>query len=174
MGKTDTIQVPIFTDDAPGYEADFHDWSREQAARLRLLRIPGIDSENLAEEIESLGRSDRNKLASRIDVLLVHLLKWKYQPARRGVSWQVTIQEQRKRIGVITADSPSLARTIPDVIAAEYGYAVKLAAIETNKAKHVFPPACEWTPEQVLDAGFMPDAAPAVPEALAPTLPGTA
>ncbi len=159
MGKTDMIQVPISTDDAPGYEADFYAWLMEQSARLRLLRVPGIDSENLAEEIESLGRRDRNKLASQIDILLIHLLKWRYQPERRGVSWQVTIQEQRKRIGVITTDSPSLARTIPDVIAVEYEYAVKLAAIETNKAKTVFPCACQWTPEQVLAADFLPDAA---------------
>ena len=159
MGKTDTIQVPIFTDDAPSYEADFHDWSREQAARLRLLRIPGIDSENLAEEAESLGRRDRNKLASPIDALLLHSLKWGHQPARQGVSWQVTIQEQRKRIGVITVDSPSLARTIPDVIAAEYGYAREQAVLETDMPERVFPDLCEWTPEQVLDAGFMPDAA---------------
>ncbi len=158
MGKTDTIQAPIFADDAPGYEADFYAWLMEQSARLRLLRVPGLDSENLAEEIESLARHDRNEIANRMGMLLAHLLKWRHQPDRQGVSWQLTIREQRRRIRVLLENSPSLRRTVPDVLANEHGHAREQAALETDMPEAAFPSACEWTPDQVLEASFLPEA----------------
>ena len=72
MGKVDTIQVPIFTSASPEYEADFHAWLLEQANRLRMLRMPGLDTQNLAEEIESLGRNDKREVVSRFAVLVMH------------------------------------------------------------------------------------------------------
>ena len=79
MGKVDSIQIPLFEGEGPGYEVDFCAWSDEQSRRLRLLHIPGLDIENIAEEIESLSRRDKREIASRLRVLIVHLLKWRYQ-----------------------------------------------------------------------------------------------
>ena len=158
MGKTDSIQVPIFTTESPDYEVDFHAWSMEQASRLRLLRIPGIDSENLAEEIESLGRSDKREIVSRCEILLMHLLKWRYQPALRGNSCRGTIMEQRHSIEALLAESPSLRPTLPAVVDRAYSMATRKAALETHLPGRVFPTACEWTPDQVLDQDFLPDA----------------
>ncbi len=156
MCKTDTIQVPIFKGEPQDYETDFHAWSMEQSSRLRLLRIPGLDTENLAEEIESLGRSDRLELASRSRVLLMHLLKWKYQPARRGSSWESTIYEQRLRIESLLEESPSLRPLVPAILTKVYRAALKAAAIETELPSASFPSQCEWTLEQILLEDFLP------------------
>ncbi len=159
MGNTDTIQVPIFTTGSPEYEADFHAWSVEQASRLRLLRVPGLDVANIAEEIESLARRDKRELLGRSAVLLAHLLKWRYQPDRRGTSWRLTILEQRQAIDIVLNDSPtSLRPTLSDVMTQAYTLAVRNAALETELALSAFPAVCEWTPSQILSDAFLPDA----------------
>ena len=132
-------------------------WLNEQAARLRLLRVPGIDSENLAEEIESLARRDRRELASRSRALLMHLLKWEHQAAGRGKSWRSAILEQRQAMDLILADSPSLQSAMPDIVQTAYRQAVAQAVNETNLPKATFPAACEWTAGQVLSPDFLPD-----------------
>jgi hypothetical protein len=157
MGKTDSIQVPIFTGEPQEYEADFHAWSMEQSSRLRLLRIPGLDTENLAEEIESLARSDRRELGSRFAVLLVHLLKWKHQSSMRSNSWENTIYEQRQQIEVLLKDSPSLRRIVQEFLSDAYPRAIKNTVRETKLPAATFPAVCEWSPEQVLSEDFLPD-----------------
>jgi Domain of unknown function DUF29 len=77
------------------YQKDFYSWTCEQAELLKAGRLNELDVFNLIEEIETMGRSEKRALESRLTVLLVHLLKWLYQPARRGRSWQLAIQEQR-------------------------------------------------------------------------------
>ena len=158
MGKVDSIQVPIFEADSPDYESDFYAWLMEQSARLRLLRVPGIDSENLAEEIESLARRDRNEVASRLEILVSHLLKGQIQPACRGTSWKLPIREQRKQLATMLNDSPSLRRKFPDTLLLGYAGAIEAAALETSLAESSFPPECPWTPDQILSPGFLPDA----------------
>jgi hypothetical protein len=157
MGKTDTSQIPVFGAPSPEYEVDFHAWLVEQGSRIRLLRIPGIDSENLAEEILSLGRSEKRELRSRLAVLLTHLLKWHIQPLQRSGSWQATIFEQRDAIEVVLSESPSLRQTISSIIADRFGSSVRQAALETGLPKTSFPPACPWTPAQVLSEDFLPE-----------------
>jgi hypothetical protein len=157
MGKTDSIQVPIFAGEPQDYEADFHAWSMEQSSRLRLLRIPGLDTENMAEEIESLGRSDKRELGSRSEVLLMHLLKWKYQPARCSKSWAVTVLEQRLKIESLLGESPSLRPSMPTILLKSYPLAVKSAVVETDLPVGSFPHVCEWTAEQILSEDFLPD-----------------
>ena len=156
MGKTDAVQVPEFTADSPGYEADFYAWLNEQAARLRLLRVPGIDSENLAEEIEGLARKDRRELVSRSRVLLTHLLKWQRQLSPKGKSWRSIIREQREAIEVVLSDSSSLRAALPNILRSSYGPAATHAADETDLPKSTFPTECEWHPEQVLSLDFYP------------------
>jgi hypothetical protein len=140
-----------------GYDTDFYAWALDQAARIRALAVPGLDVENVAEEIESLGRRDKSELSSRSRVLLLHLLKWQFQPARRGASWIQTIDEQRIQIGVVLHDSPSLRRTLSDVIVQSYRYSCKWAALETDLPPATFPASCPWTPEQIIDEDWLPD-----------------
>ena len=140
-----------------GYDSDFYAWALDQAARIRALAVPGLDTENVAEEIESLGRSQKHELLGRSTVLPMHLLKWQFQPERRGASWQSTFTAQRMRIAVILRDSPSPRRTVPSVVAEADDDARELAAIETSLPLSIFPPACPWPPAEMLQKAWLPD-----------------
>jgi Domain of unknown function DUF29 len=87
------------------YEEDFYAWTVEQARLLRASELCDIDNANIAEELESMGRSDRREIRSRLIVLLTHLLKWCFQPEARSTGWPVTIREQRQQIELILEDS---------------------------------------------------------------------
>ncbi|BAC91519.1 DUF29 domain-containing protein, partial [Gloeobacter violaceus] len=90
------------------YRSDFHAWTVEQAAALKARQWDRLDIENLAEEIEALGRAERRELESRLAVLIAHLLKWQFQSERRSNSWQATIDEQRDQIARLLTSQPSL------------------------------------------------------------------
>lgn len=90
------------------YDADFHAWTQDQATLLRSGRLAEIDGEHIAEEIETLGRGERRELVNRLSVLLLHLLKWSFQPERRGKSSELTIKEQRRQLARHLRDNPSL------------------------------------------------------------------
>ena len=139
-------------------EADFALWSAEQGALLREGRFDRLDRDNLAEEIESLGRSEEGEIESRLNVLLLHLLKWRFQPERHSNSWKATLLEQRRRIGRRIRQSPSLRDHPASVLDEEYEVARLAAAGETGLALETFPAACPFTIEQVLDPGFFPEA----------------
>ncbi len=115
-----------------------------------------LDVENLIEEIEALGKSDRRAVKSRLEVLLMHLLKWQFQPEQRSRSWQATILEQRLRIADILEESPSLKNYWPTVLEAAYAGARRLAAIKTGLALEQFPVECEYTIGQILDEAYLP------------------
>ena len=93
---------------AADYEEDFYAWTVEQSRLLRSGELSTIDAGNIAEEIESMGRSDRREIKSRLVVLVMHLLKWRHQPAARSRSWSATIDEQRLQIEGVLNESPSL------------------------------------------------------------------
>ncbi|MFN3546027.1 MAG: DUF29 domain-containing protein [Mesorhizobium sp.] len=140
------------------YDEDFALWSAEQAALLRAGRLDGLDRENLAEEIESLGRSDRREIENRLQVLLAHLLKWRHQPNGQSGSWRATIRDQRVRIAKVIKESPSLRGHPGKALSEEYGNARLTAADETGLPENAFPAACPFTVEQILDPDFLPDA----------------
>jgi Domain of unknown function DUF29 len=94
---------------AAGYDVDFYAWTIEQAGLLRAGRLSEADIENIAEEIESIGRSEKRELVNRLTVLLIHLLKWQAQPAFRDTSWRLTIAERRGRLVEHLKDNPSLS-----------------------------------------------------------------
>jgi hypothetical protein len=144
---------------ASEYDTDFFAWTQHQAAALAAGHVSELDMANLAEEIESLGKRDRRGLRSRLEVLVLHLLKWCYQPARRqtGHSWSSTIRTQRRDIRLILEDSPSLLRQVPEMIATDYQDVRLNARDETGLPLETFPETCPWTPEQVLDQTFWPD-----------------
>ena len=141
---------------AATYETDFHEWTAAQARALRGHRTAGLDWENLAEEIESLGHSEESEIESRMNVLLAHLLKWEFQPAGRGNSWRATIDEQRYRIARVIKRSPSLKHYPSAMIAEEYPNARLHASGETGLAESTFPVTCPYPIGHILDPDFFP------------------
>jgi hypothetical protein len=138
------------------YERDFFAWTKEQGERLRARAHNDIDWENVAEEIESLGRRDRTEIRNRLRVLIMHLTKWAYQPAGRCHSWQSTIGEQRTHIQGILDDSPSLKPFPGTVLKDIWEPARQKAILEAGRALEAAPEEPEWTIEQILDWQFMP------------------
>ena len=138
------------------YEKDIVAWANEQASFIRAGRFDLLDLEHLAEEIEDVGKSEKRELASRMALLLSHLLKWQFQSGRRGASLQRTIKEQRKEILYDLKETPSLKPLLNDAEWNDmiWGKAVGIAASETGL--DVFPEVCTWTTEQILDQEFFP------------------
>ncbi len=139
------------------YETDFYGWVFDQADYLRAGRFVDLDIENLIEEIESMGRREKRTLESRLSVLLLHLLKWKFQPERRGRSWELTIKVQRNKLLEVITDNPSLKPKLPEILLSAYESAVLGVASETNLDLTVFPVECPWIFEQIINFGFYPD-----------------
>ncbi len=139
------------------YDQDFYAWANEQAALLRSGKLSVADIENIAEEIESMGKTEKRELVSRLAVLLLHLLKWQFQPGRRGTSWEATITVQRRDLDDHLTDNPSLKSKLPEALYRAYGNAAILAAGETALPKHVFPADCPWSFQQIMDADFWPE-----------------
>jgi hypothetical protein len=139
------------------YETDFHAWTQQQARLLRERRWDDLDLENVAEEIETLGRSDKRQIESRLEVLMAHLLKWKFQPGLRSASWSGTIIEQRLRIEDLLKESRSLKRYPAKVFLRRYLGARLKASAETGIAFDLFPAECPFTIEEVLDVDFLPE-----------------
>jgi hypothetical protein len=139
------------------YDTDFYAWANEQAALLRTGNAAAADLANIAEEIESIGRSERRELVNRLAILLTHLLKWRVQPGYRSASWNSTIREQRLRIRLHLADNPSLKACLDDAYARAYELAVIAAARETGLAEAVLPKAPPFGAGEAMDADFWPD-----------------
>lgn len=138
------------------YESDFHAWAGEQASLLRQGRLAEADVENIAEEIESLGRSEKRELVNRLTVLLAHLLKWQFQPVWRGKSWRLTIKEQRNQLADHLDDNPSLRADLTEAIARAFKHALVEVQKETPLREEDLPAVCPYTPEQILDPEFLP------------------
>jgi hypothetical protein len=139
------------------YEIDFYAWTQEQARLLRERRWTDIDLDNLVDEVASVGSSEKREIRNRVTTLLAHLLKWKYQPGRRGSSWRRTILDQRWHLTEIIESSPSLADYVEQQVAQRYMGATVNAADETGIAIGIFPEHCPFTVEQVLDTDFFPE-----------------
>lgn len=138
------------------YETDYALWCAEQGLLLRAGRFDALDRENLAEEIESLGRSDKREVKSRFEVLLRHLLKWEFQPEKRKQGWYATIVEQRTQLQLLLEDSPSLRALPAEQLPAMYDLARKNAAAETGLHLSTFPELCAYSTHEALTLGFLP------------------
>ena len=139
------------------YREDYHAWALQNAHLLREGRLADIDIENIAEELEDMGGSKERELESRLGVLLAHLLKWVFQPTRRGNSWQATIEEQRRRIERLLRKNPSLKSRLDECFNDAYGDARLIAVRETGFNKNVFPDACPFNLEQALSDSYWPE-----------------
>jgi hypothetical protein len=150
------LYFPSMPARSPLYDQDFFAWSRQQAELLRAGDLAHADIEHIAEEIESMGRTEKRELISRLTVLLLHLLKWRYQPDKRGASWEASIRVQRNRLADHLDDNPSLKPLLSQALTSAYRDAALEAVAETGLPGATFPGACPWTAEQALDAGFWP------------------
>jgi hypothetical protein len=139
------------------YDKDFFAWTEEQARLLRAGEFSQLDIENIAEEMEDMGRSIRRELRNRLAVLTMHLLKWRYQPMHRSPSWSATIREQRRQIAELLDESPSLKRLPGQELAKIYCSAVAKAAGDTGLADASFPVECPFTPDQIMAEDFLPE-----------------
>jgi len=146
-----TAQPPV------DHDRDIHAWATQNAEWLRQGRLGDIDTTHIAEELDSMGRSLRRELNSRLRVLLVHLLKWRHQPPRRGASWRLTIRNQRTEIRELLEESPSLKARLPDSFLRQYPEARELAALETELPATTFPTECPFTLDETLSSGYWPD-----------------
>ncbi|PHJ66100.1 hypothetical protein VF14_16150 [Nostoc linckia z18] len=154
-----TAQLPHspITSGSDLYEQDFYLWIQTTAELLKQKNFTQLDLENLIEEIQTMGRSEKKALRSNLEVVLMHLLKYKYQSEKRSGSWRATIREHRKRLKEALEESPSLKPYFDEVLRQCYDHARLLAADETELAVAIFPEQSPFTPEQVLDPDFLPE-----------------
>jgi len=140
------------------YEHDIVAWAKQQAQFVRNEQFDLLDLEHIAEEIEDVGKSEQRELASRMAVLLCHLLKWAYQPARRGTSWQATIRTQRDRIRYRLKKTPSLKTCLEDSEwwSDAWADARDIATNETSIPYDTFPESCPWGSEAILSDQWFP------------------
>jgi hypothetical protein len=158
MGDTDNSKDDRNQPMGTPYEKDVVAWAMEQAALLRAGKLASIDIEHIAEEIEDVAKSEQREFASRMAVLLAHLLKWKFQPERRGNSWSNTVKTQRAAIARRLRKTPSLKPMLVDTdwIEDMWGDARLQASRETLIGFDDFPESCPWTLAEALDSGFYP------------------
>ena len=156
-GRSTSDDVDLAPADAPAradYDRDIYSWSLEQARLVREGRWDAVDRENVAEEIESLGRTEFNRLESALRVLLMHMLKWDHQPNRRSRSWALTIEEQRLEIEDVLGDNPGLRPRVGEAVTRAYRRARLEAARETGLEEGTFAIACPYSWDDVTARRF--------------------
>ena len=142
----------------PDYDTDYAAWADTQAAALRAKEWAALDIDHLAEEIENVGGSIRKGLVSQLERLLLHLLKWRYDPAEEPRRlWRLSILDARHEISKDLATNRTLLGFPAERLADAYRYARRVAALETELPLVTFPDACPWTIDQVLDEDFLPE-----------------
>lgn len=142
------------------YHQDFYAWVHKNAELIRQGRFSEIDADHIAEELEDVGKSERRELFSRLTQLLMHLLKWQFQPDQRpfyGRSWMTSISKQRIGIKLVLRDSPGLQPQLENYLAEAYSDARRFAAKETGLPLTSLPETCPYTLAQALDPDFLPD-----------------
>jgi len=149
MNAPSTVEMPSLD-----HDRDFYAWANDSAARLRAGRW--ADVEQIAEELEGMGKQQKHALAGHLKILMLHLLKWRYQPAFRGLSWRLPINNARDEIAELLEDSPSLATRLPEIAARRYAAARNRASLETGLPLETFPAQCPFSPGQSLDQDFLP------------------
>jgi hypothetical protein len=132
------------------YEQDFCLWSFTQANLLRKGKISQADIENIAEEIETLGRSEKSAIKQYLINLLMHKLKIEYQPEKHTKSWDRSIVNSQTKVELILQDNPSLRRHLIEFVQKSYPLAIRKAAVETGLNEKIFPKQCPWTIEEIL------------------------
>ena len=141
----------------PSYNHDIYGWAVHTAHLLRERKMNEVDFENVIEEIEALGRSEKHELKNRLAQLVFHLLKWQYQTDFRSRSWQGSISEQRIRVDYILEDNPSLRPSIEEFIKKAYKLSFSLIKKETPLDLKLLPANCPYSFEQIMNDEFYPE-----------------
>jgi hypothetical protein len=139
------------------YERDFCLWLELNIQQMKAGTLEAIDVIHVIEELETMGRSERQSLQSNLQVVLMHLLKYKYQSEKRTKSWRFTLLEHRDRIEVLLEDSPSLRTYLSENFVRSYAKARKKAAVETDLDIEIFPLNSPFTIEETLDSDYLPE-----------------
>ncbi len=133
------------------YDQDFYAWTQRQIELLQAQQWEQVDLENLIEELDSLGKQQRQELRNRLGVLLGHLLKWRYQPEARSQSWFYTIKEQRQEIQRHLKENPSLKPYLSEAIEIGYEKGLNLVGKETPLDPNQLPQACPFSEAEIFD-----------------------
>lgn len=145
--------VPLLT----LYEQDYYLWLEDTIQKLQLGELDRLNISALIEELQGMSNSEKNALESNLRILLMHLLKYRYQPHKRVNSWLFTIREHRKRLLKTFQKSHSLKRYYETVFAECYQDGKELAADEAGLSLVVFPNESPFTLEETLNADFLPE-----------------
>lgn len=141
----------------PKHDEDVYGWAIHTAQLLRNKKMNEVDFDNIIEEMEALGRSEKHELINRLSLVISHLLKWQYQPTMRGHSWIYSIKEQRKQAKIHLKDNPSLKSKLNEVLIDAYDVAMSKAAKETTLDEKVFPQECPYIFEEIMNDEFYPE-----------------
>lgn len=150
---TTNLQATSLSNDL--YDQDYCLWLETTAKLLRDRQLESLDFEHLIEEIEDMGKEKRRELKNRLIVLLMHLLKYQYQPKRRSASWVSTIWEQHYQIESLLEDSPSLKPDYLEIFSDCYSKAVRAASTETKLPTKAFPTDSPFLPDDVINPDFI-------------------
>jgi hypothetical protein len=154
------LQLKSISNTSNLYEQDFYLWLQTTAKLLREKKLDQVDLENLIEEIESMGRSERKELKSRLTTLIEHLLKIKYWQAEKtnnARGWRQTIVEQRRQIEYILSDSPSLKGLLSEIVNECYVNARKDILKKYELDGEIFPSESAFSLEDILNEDYIPD-----------------
>ena len=151
-----TAQLSSTTNTTDLYDRDYYLWLSHTAQLIKEGKFSEVDAANLIEEIEDMGRSEKRAVKSNLVIVLLHLLKYKYQPAKRTNSWKSSIREHRRRLRDDFKVSPSLKRHFEEVFDECYQDGRAQAADEMGLPLDTFPPLSPFTPEQVLNPDYLP------------------
>jgi hypothetical protein len=132
------------------YDVDLAAWVAEQVALLRARRFDEIDADNIAEELEDVGREQYDRLESALTVLVMHLLKWDHQPERRSRSWRSTVAEQRRRVEKLLRKNPSLKASLGEAIADAFVDGRGRAAVEMDRDEDELPAECPYGFDEIM------------------------
>jgi len=132
------------------YDTDLYAWTRAQAELLRARRFDELDLENLAEEIESVGSSDRREMRNRLARIIQHFLKFEYQPEKRSPSWIKTIRAQRADLNGVLENNATLRLLLPETLESAYRLARLWAIADTDLDDYIFPKTCPYTLEHLM------------------------
>jgi uncharacterized protein DUF29 len=133
------------------YETDFYGWTLVQSSLLKERNMEKLDYENLIEEIESMGRSEKSKLRSHLSNLLTHMLKVRFQPDYHTLSWDLSIKNARLEAKETLEENPSLKPKLKEIFKNAYKSAKIKAATETQLSEKTFPQECPWTIEEIME-----------------------
>ena len=151
-----TTQLSSTTNTTDLYDRDYYLWLSHTAQLISEGKFDEVDAVNLIEEIEDMGRSEKRAVKSNLIIVLLHLLKYKYQPEKRTNSWKSSIREHRRRLRDDFKASPSLKQYMTEVFDECYQDGKAQAADETGLPLDTFPTESPFNPTEALNPDYLP------------------